>query len=136
MLEPEISQRNITVDKALAPDLSLLRGHESEIRQVFLNIILNGIQAIENGGLLRIITRANKDRVTITFSDTGHGIEKQDLKKIFEPFFTKKGVGKGTGLGLFISHNIVRKHQGDILVESKPGEGATFMVILPINPKL
>ena len=136
LLEPEISQRNITVDKALAPDLSLLRGHESEIRQVFLNIILNGIQAIENGGLLRIITRANKDRVTITFSDTGHGIEKQDLKKIFAPFFTKKGVGKGTGLGLFISHNIVRKHQGDILVESKPGEGATFMVILPINPKL
>jgi PAS domain S-box-containing protein len=134
LLEPEISQRNITISKDLTPGLPLLRGHESEMRQVFLNIILNGVQAIEKDGLLKIATSRENDGIKIVFTDTGCGIEKQDLKRIFEPFFTTKPMGTGTGLGLFISQNIIRQHKGQIFAESQPGKGTTFTLLLPVNP--
>jgi len=136
LLEPEISQRNITVYREFALDLPLFRGHESELRQVFLNIILNGIQAVDKDGWLRISTCKEGDQLKITFKDNGCGIEKQDLKRIFEPFFTTKPMGGGTGLGLFISQNIIRRHRGQIMAESQPGKGTTFTILLPINPQM
>jgi signal transduction histidine kinase len=104
----------------------------NEIKQVFINIVNNALQAMPQGGELKI--RANVDRqgeAVIEFSDTGDGIPEEDVKKIFEPFFSTKGEGRGTGLGLSISERIIHNHSGRIEVESAAGRGATFRVFLP-----
>ncbi len=104
----------------------------NEIKQVFINIVNNALQAMPQGGELTI--RANVDRqgeAVIEFSDTGVGIPGEDVKKIFEPFFSTKGEGRGTGLGLSISERIIHNHSGRIEVESAAGQGTTFRVFLP-----
>lgn len=104
-----------------------------ELQQVILNMLLNAMQAMPNGGHLGIKTRASGDIVEIIISDTGIGIAPENLPKIFDPFFTTKEVGKGTGLGLSISYNIIERHGGTIKVESQLGEGTTFTIVLPSN---
>jgi signal transduction histidine kinase len=90
-----------------------------------------------NGTLtLRTILENNGDFIDIEFTDTGHGIKDSDRNRLFEPFFTTKEVGKGTGLGLAISYSIVRKHQGDIRVQSQLGIGSTFVVRLPVKKEI
>ena len=116
----------------LSPDLPEIRGNKVYLQQVFLNIMLNAKDAMPDGGRLVIETGRCKDAVYIKFQDTGVGIPKELKEKIFESFFTTKG-GKGTGLGLSISRWIVKKHGGKIEVESQPGKGSTFTVVLPIN---
>jgi len=103
------------------------------IEQVLINLILNGIQAMAQGGILSIRARWEENDAGFCFevSDTGNGIEPEDLGKIFDPFFTTKDVGKGCGLGLSVSHGIIEQHGGRIEVESKIGQGSKFTVFLP-----
>ncbi len=106
-------------------------GHAAHLQQVFLNLVLNALQAIEGRGRLMLESRADADFVTVTVTDDGKGIPPEDLDRIFDPFFTTKPVGEGTGLGLAISFQIVESHDGQISVESHPGRGTTFAVRLP-----
>lgn len=113
-----------------------------QFNQVILNMIINASHAIAQNkaesdpkGKIRIETKQNNDHIQVNISDTGCGIPKEIQKKIFDPFFTTKEVGKGTGQGLAISHDvIVKKHQGKILLESEPGKGTTFIILLPLKP--
>ena len=106
----------------------------SQLNQVFMNLLVNAGQAIESQGTVTIRTaRCGDDEVMVEISDTGKGIAPEHLTRIFDPFFTTKPVGSGTGLGLSLSYGIVQRHHGRIEVESAPGHGACFRVILPIN---
>ncbi|MCG6552589.1 MAG: ATP-binding protein [Candidatus Magnetominusculus sp. LBB02] len=104
-----------------------------KLNQVFLNILANACQAIEDTGEVRIKTLSEGDKVRIELSDTGSGIPKDKINKIFETFYTTKPVGKGTGLGLSISLSIIKQHKGTISVQSEPGKGTTFTIILPVD---
>ncbi len=101
------------------------------LNQVFLNLLVNAVQAIETQGEITIRTWSQGDEVKVSISDTGSGIQEEKIKNIFLPFFTTKDVGKGTGLGLSISYEIIKAHNGEIGVVSKQGEGTTFTVSLP-----
>jgi signal transduction histidine kinase len=119
-------------------DLPLVECYAGKLNQVFLNIITNGIHAVQKqhenkpGGLIEIITERDRDNVHIRIKDNGTGMDEHTAKKIFEPFFTTKNVGEGTGLGLSIVYNIIRKHNGTIVVNSTPGNGAEFVITIPI----
>ena len=103
-----------------------------QLNQVFMNLLVNASQAIENFGVITVRT-ANDDRfIRVSVSDTGCGIAADKIERVFDPFYTTKEVGKGTGLGLSIVYDIVKKHDGEIQVESEPGRGTTFTVMLPI----
>jgi len=103
----------------------------SQINQVFMNILVNAAQAIENKGVITIRTFEQDGLASIEISDNGKGIDPGNIKKIFDPFFTTKPVGKGTGLGLSLTYSIIKKHGGSIDVESQPGKGTTFRILLP-----
>ena len=105
--------------------------YAQELNQVFMNVLANAIQAIENKGTIRIKTSADRKNVYVEIADTGKGIPPDKLARIFDPGFTTKGVGVGTGLGLSISHNIIQKHDGEIRVKSELGKGTTFTAVLP-----
>jgi len=105
----------------------------SQLRQVFTNMIINATHAMPDGGTLTIKTEVGEGGVYITFSDTGHGIPKENIDRIFDPFFTTKGIGKGTGLGLSICHGIVEAHHGHIEVQSEVEKGTTFRIWLPMG---
>ena len=107
-----------------------VKGKPSEVYEVLVNLVKNGLEAMPQGGVLTIATRSFRGKVSLKVSDTGVGIPKENLQRIFEPFFTTKGL-RSSGLGLSSSYGIIKKHQGDIQVESTPGEGTTFTVILP-----
>jgi signal transduction histidine kinase len=128
---------NIEVTTALAPSLPAVMVDFPQIQEVFLNILLNAEQAMSeaNGrGKLVIKTRRLKDYVRVSFADDGPGISPQNLDKVFDPFFTTRADRGGTGLGLSACHGIVSEHGGRIYARSKPGEGATFIVELPLSP--
>jgi len=135
IIEGQSMFQNVVIEKHLARDLPRIVGDGAQLQQVFMNIILNAAEAMDNDGTLtlRTVLRGGGRFIDILFSDTGHGIQEDDIKRLFEPFFTTKEVGKGTGLGLAISYSIIRKHQGNIEVSSHEGEGATFTVKLPIE---
>ena len=116
-------------------DLPQVYGEYKSLQQVFLNLFINAIHAMPEGGKLLIRGRISGDRewVSVDVSDTGTGIDPEDIHHIFDPFFTTKEVGKGTGLGLSVSYNLIRKHGGSIEVASEPGRGSTFTVKLPTN---
>jgi len=107
--------------------------YPQQLNQVFMNLMVNAAQAIEQQGEIAIATASRGDRVEIRISDTGSGIPEANLKKIFDPFFTTKPVGKGTGLGLNVAYNIVKKHGGTISATSTMGKGTTFQITLPID---
>jgi len=107
-------------------------GQPGSMGQVFLNLIVNSAQAIEDFGTISLTTRATGSHIEVIIKDSGSGIARENLNKIFDPFFTTKEIGKGTGLGLSISSNIVKKQGGTIEVESVQGVGTTFKVTLPI----
>ena len=110
-----------------------IHGYPQQLNQVFMNILVNAAQAIEKKGEITVRTGAVEDFVEVMISDTGCGIPKENLKKIFDPFFTTKDVGKGTGLGMNIAYNIVKKHNGTIQVESEVGKGTTFTIRIPVE---
>jgi len=119
-----------TVEKNFG-DIPPVHCYPQQLNQVFMNLIVNAAHAIEDQGVITIATRTSEETVEIAISDTGCGIPEEVVPRIFEPFFTTKDVGKGTGLGLSISYDIVKKHDGQLSVESSPGEGTTFTVSLP-----
>ncbi len=103
-----------------------------ELNQVFMNILVNAGQAIEGQGEISIRTRFEQEVIRVEISDNGPGIPDDVQRRIFEPFFTTKDVGKGTGLGMSISYDIIQRHGGEILLESEPGQGASFIILLPL----
>ncbi|HTR42235.1 MAG TPA: ATP-binding protein [Pseudomonadales bacterium] len=126
---------NIEVATKLDRQLPLVMADGHQIQQVLLNIINNARQAIEAhqaGGKISIKSGVSGKNVRITIQDSGPGIPQENLRRIFDPFFTTKEVGKGTGLGLSLCYGIVREHGGNIIVESQLGQGATFLIDLPM----
>ncbi|MCJ7599933.1 MAG: ATP-binding protein [Desulfobulbaceae bacterium] len=115
-------------------DIELVSCLAGRISQVFLNIMQNAVHAMKGEGTLTIRTWQEDDQAHVSFTDTGCGIEEDVINRIFDPFFTTKEVGEGIGLGLGISYNIIRQHNGSITVASKVGQGAVFEVILPLSP--
>jgi PAS domain S-box-containing protein len=109
-----------------------IEGYPHQLSQVFMNLLVNAAQSLDKKGDIRIQTRAIDGNVKIKVSDTGCGIAEENLTKIFDPFFTTKPVGKGTGLGLNVSYNIIKKHKGTIAAVSEVGRGTTFTIELPV----
>ncbi|CAD7779106.1 Signal transduction histidine-protein kinase AtoS [Candidatus Methanoperedenaceae archaeon GB50] len=119
------------------PESINIYADKQRIQQAFLNIITNAIQSIPNEGIISIKAEVDEDKgfVNIKFKDTGVGIKPEILPRIFDPFFTTKEVGKGSGLGLFVTHEIIERHGGRITVKSKVGEGTSFLVQLPLRKR-
>jgi signal transduction histidine kinase len=113
-------------------ELPLTKCNVGQLNQVFMNIMLNAVQAIEEQGAIIVKTWLQSDKIMVSISDNGCGIPPETLNRIFEPFFTTKEVGKGTGLGLSISYDIVKKHGGDITVTSEVGSGTSFWISIPV----
>jgi len=126
---------NIKLSTNLDPALKMVKADAPQLQQVFLNMIVNAADACEGKGAITITTSNvqdnGQDYVQVEFRDTGYGIKDEDLEKIFEPFFTTKPVGKGTGLGLAVSHGIIQEHGGKITINTKIGEGTSFFIWLP-----
>jgi len=136
-----MTARNIKVERDYHPDLPLVMADPSQLEQVFLNLIINAEYAIhdnqQKSGTLTVATsvvpdNAGEKTVVIEFSDTGAGIPIDVLPKLFNPFFTTKGVGKGTGLGLSVSYGIIKGHGGDISAGNRAEGGAVFTIKLPV----
>jgi len=117
-------------------ELPPLKCHPQQLNQVFMNLLVNGAQAIEEKGVIKLKTWHNDKYIFVQIADDGCGIPEENLTRIFEPFFTTKKVGEGTGLGMSISYDIVKAHQGDILVESALGAGTIFLVQLPFKTEV
>lgn len=122
---------NITIVKQLAPDLPHIVTDANQLSQVFVNLILNAVDAMPDVGTLTVRSFVRDGSVVLLFRDTGIGIRKEDISKIFDPFYTTKE--KGTGLGLAVSYNIIKKMNGSLKVESEAGEGTTFTITLPLE---
>ncbi len=131
MLWNEIKYKADVV-KEFAP-LPQIPCYPQDLTQAFTNIIVNAVDAIAQHGTITIRTSEKQDNVIIEISDTGAGMSDEVLSRIFEPFYTTKDPGKGTGLGLSITHEIIRKHEGEIRVFSKLGQGSTFIISIPIK---
>ena len=115
-------------------DTITIKGDEHQLKQVFLNILINASEAIKDIGNITISAERNEYKVIITIKDNGYGIKQDDLKKIFDPFFTNKPIGQGTGLGLSICYGIIESHEGTITPFSEGiGKGTTIEIILPIS---
>jgi len=120
-----------TVNKELG-NLPMVKCYPQQLNQVFMNLFVNAAQAIEKQGDISIATKADNGFVEIKIGDTGSGIDKENLSRIFDPFFTTKDVGKGTGLGLNVAYNIIKKHNGTIDVKSQVGKGTVFKIRIPV----
>jgi two-component system NtrC family sensor kinase len=135
LFEGQFLFQNVQVVRDYDAKVAAIPGDQSQLQQVFMNIILNAVDAMKGKGRLEITTRVNEADgvVEIGMSDSGSGISPENMDRIFDPFFTTKGVGHGTGLGLSVSYGIVQSHNGDISVASPPGGGATFTISLPMK---
>jgi PAS domain S-box-containing protein len=133
LLNYQMSKQGIAVVQDLGPRVPPLWGRESGIRGVCMNLAMNAVQAMKDGGMLTVRTRHAGSTVTLEIEDTGPGIQAHHLDRIWDPFFTTKPIGQGTGLGLSITRETVTRHGGTIRVESHPGEGARFIVELPVQ---
>jgi two-component system NtrC family sensor kinase len=131
LVEHQLSGSRIRVRRELTSDLPRIRGNENRLQQVFFNLILNARDAMPRGGWLTLVSYADTDTVVVEVKDTGHGIRSEHVRRIYDPFFTTKGIGRGTGLGLSVSYGIVQELGGGIFVDSTPGQGTRFQVALP-----
>jgi len=122
----------VSIQKQYGSDIPSVKGSETQLSQVFINILVNAAHAIEKDGNICITTCVERDNIMVCIADNGMGIQPDILKDIFEPFFTTKPVGQGTGLGLSISQDIIKRHGGEILVDSTVGSGTTFTIRLPL----
>lgn len=132
LLEAQLRNSGIEVTCKYADHLPSAIGNAAKLQQVFINLILNARDAMPQGGRMEIATGTSDDAILISFRDTGSGIAPEHMAKIYDPFFTTKQIGKGTGLGLAVSYGIIRDHGGDISVESQQGEGTLFQISLPL----
>lgn len=133
LLTSRLEQGRIRLTLELGDNLPELKADSSQLTQMVTNLCVNALQAMPQGGKLNVSTQFKDDKVILEVSDTGTGISKADLEKIFLPFYTTKPVGVGTGLGLSVVHGIIDSHRGSIKVSSKPGKGSKFTVILPVQ---
>jgi len=131
LLHHELKNR-ITVVKEYG-NIPQINCYPNELNQVFVNLVSNAAQAINGQGEIKIVTSADEKNVYVKVTDNGSGIKSEHINRVFDPGFTTKGVGVGTGLGLSISYKIIKKHHGDVTVQSEIGKGTTFEVKLPIN---
>ncbi|HOT45758.1 MAG TPA: cache domain-containing protein [Spirochaetota bacterium] len=135
ILEKHVNFQNIRIKKDLAENLPEINIDVNQIKSVFNNLAVNAADAMHNGGDLAIRTRYDESerKIVVTVSDTGTGIKKENLSKIYDPFFTTKETGKGTGLGLSVTYSIVQRHNGTIRVDSVEGKGTTFTIEFPVD---
>jgi two-component system NtrC family sensor kinase len=137
IIENQAKFHNIKLTKDLSPEIPHIQGDASQLEQVYMNLLINAADAMNNRGTIAIATRIiaedERDWIEIEFTDSGSGMSEEQLSRIFEPFFTTKPVGKGTGLGLAVSHGIVRKHGGHMRVKSTPKKGTSFYLKLPAS---
>ncbi|MGQ9897812.1 MAG: ATP-binding protein [Acidobacteriota bacterium] len=131
LLETHLRGTSIEITKDYSGQLPPVWGHAGKLQQVFMNLMLNARDAMPHGGKLTIAAYVQGNVVTIAVSDTGVGIPPDIIHRIYDPFFTTKEVGRGTGLGLAVSYGIVQEHGGHVFVDSTPGQGTTFRVKLP-----
>ncbi len=131
LLEPQLRSTKIEIVRHYGQSLPAAYGNASKLQQVFMNLILNARDAMPGGGRLTITTRPVDTSLVVDFRDTGIGIAPENIARIYDPFFTTKEVGQGTGLGLALSYGIIQEHGGRIFVESRPAEGAHFTIKLP-----
>jgi signal transduction histidine kinase len=133
LVENECALAKVESENLIKEDLPKVRGNFRSLQQVILNIFINAIQAMPDGGRLRMDARCEEPGwLRIDLADSGVGIPKEILERVFDPFFTTKEVGIGTGLGLSVSYGIIEKMGGRITVDSEVGRGTTFSVFLPI----
>jgi len=139
-VEHQLQMNQIELEIDLDPNLPVIQGNSGQLQQVFTNLIINAMHASPPDSTIRIRTGTSasdgEHKVEIRVIDEGIGIPPENMPRLFEPFFTTKEVGKGTGLGLSVSYGIIRDHTGEIKVESTPGQGTTFTVILPLQIRL
>ncbi len=132
LLEPQLRQNQIEILRYYDMDSPRVYGNSGKLQQVFTNLVLNARDAIPDGGRITISTNSSEEgSLTVEIADTGIGIAAENVAKIYDPFYTTKGVGRGTGLGLAVSYGIVQEHAGHISVESTPGHGTSFRITLP-----
>ncbi len=133
LVRPGLAGARLTLDVEVEPGLSPVLGQRDQLQQVILNLLTNAIDATPPDGRVEMTTRSrpDHDEVEIAIADAGPGISPEDRKRIYEPFFSTKEAGRGTGLGLFITAEIVREHKGRIELDSEAARGSTFRVILP-----
>lgn len=131
LLEYQLARGEIQLAKTYATDLPSIIADPQQMQQVFVNIMLNACQAMPQGGRLTIKTSAGAGKVAVAFSDEGVGIPSEHVDRVFDPFFTTKEPGQGTGLGLSVSYGIVKRHGGQIDVQSQAGKGTVFTIRLP-----
>ena len=135
LVQNQVVLSGVEVERDLPSDLPIIHGNPKTLQQVFLNLLINAIQAMRDGGTLAVRARTENGGqwLKVEVADTGIGIDPEDLPHIFEPFYTTKEVGRGTGLGLSVSYSIAQKHGGHIEVKSQKGAGSTFTVVLPVD---
>jgi two-component system, sporulation sensor kinase E len=133
-LQPVFEKNNITFQSHLSRNLPNIYGFPDQFQQILINLMSNSVDAINShGGNIAVSTKYENGFVFLDVADDGCGISQSDLTRIFDPFFTTKEFGKGTGLGLTVTSNIVRSHGGTIDVHTKPNQGTSFSIHLPIE---
>jgi hypothetical protein len=132
LLEPQMRRSKIEIVRDYAAQIPMIVGNAGKLQQVLTNLILNTRDAMFDGGRITLETSFAEDEVVIVVTDTGDGIASENLKKIYDPFFTTKGVGSGTGLGLAVSYGIVQEHSGTIEAQSELGSGTSFRLAFPV----
>ncbi len=133
ILENYARINNIDIQTELAENLPIIAGDQAQLQQVFLNLISNAVDAIGRDGLIEVRSRRIDSQIWVVVKDNGPGIPEDQQKRVFDPFFSTKVSGKGTGLGLWVSYNIMEKMGGTITFKSQPGKGCSFTVIIPIK---
>ena len=129
----EAKLQKVKITKEFPPQSMCIRGNENLIQQMFLNLVFNALKAMPDGGDLTVkVAGTDEGSALISVADNGCGIPADRLDKIFDPFYTTRAVGEGTGLGLSLAYSVAKQHSGDIEVDSTEGEGATFTVRLPL----
>jgi signal transduction histidine kinase len=132
-IDVRFQSKGIKILQRLDHNLPLIQADAVQMSQVLVNLMTNAIHALSNGGNVTVITKQKDSRISLIVKDDGIGMSAELRKKIFEPFFTTKSVGQGTGLGLSVVHGIVEAHNGQIIVNSMPGRGSKFEILLPIK---
>ncbi len=132
MFHERLTRSQIQLELLLADPCPMVLADADQMSQVMINLVMNAVHAMPNGGTLHVALAPELQMVRLTVADTGHGIPREVIKKIFDPFFTTKEFGKGTGLGLTVVKGIIEEHQGSIAVESQEGAGTTFTILLPM----
>jgi two-component system, sporulation sensor kinase A len=133
LFEAQAVVKNVTITTDFSPDVPPIECVENQMKQVFVNILKNALEAVAEGGTIQIEVKKTKNHfIAIRFTDDGYGIPGEKIKMLGEPYYTTKE--KGTGLGLMVSYNIIESHKGKIQVQSEPGQGTVFEILLPISP--